>query len=137
MRGIVKVPWVMAPELEARLILEIMVFVLGVVAASLAALVVTPFGARRAARTAAARLEATLPISRSEISADKDRLRARFAASNRRLEVAIGRLNEKLAARMVEANQQREEMARLAAREVDLSAVHANLERRQIGRAHV
>jgi len=112
------------------LILEIMVFVLGAVAASLIALLVTPFVARRTARAAAARLEASLPVSRSEINAEKDRLRARFAAANRRLELAISRLNEKLAARMVEANRQREEIARLVSREGELAGAHANLERR-------
>src|SRR6476646_4269887 len=107
-----------------------MVFVLGAVAASLIALLVTPFVARRTARAAAARLEASLPVSRSEINAEKDRLRARFAAANRRLELAISRLNEKLAARMVEANRQREEIARLVSREGELAGAHANLERR-------
>jgi chromosome segregation ATPase len=116
--------------LEARLILEIMVFVLGAVAAGLVALMVTPAVGRQAARRAQARLIAALPANRSEVEAEKDQLRARFAMNQRRLESAIGRLNEKLAARMVEANQQREQMASLARREAELSTLRSDLERR-------
>ena len=107
-----------------------MFFVLGLVAAGLAALLTTPPIARRAARRARRELEAALPTSRSEVAAEKDQLRARHAITSRRLEQAVGRLNENLAARMVEASRQREEIAALSRRERELSASLAATERR-------
>jgi hypothetical protein len=112
------------------LILEIMVFVLGAAAAGLLALIVTPAVARAAARRTRTRLEASLPANRAEVAAEKDLLRARHALAQRRLELSIGRLNEKLAARMVEANRQREEISTLTQREAELSAIRGGLERR-------
>lgn len=107
-----------------------MFFVLGLAAAGLLALLVTPAVARRAAHRARREVEAALPASRSEVAAEKDQLRARHAVTNHRLEQAIGRLNETLAARMVEASRQREQIAGLAHREGELTASLAATERR-------
>lgn len=117
------------------MILEAMFFVLGVVAASLLALFVTPVVARRAARRTQERLLASLPSNLAEVAAEKDQLRARFAVRQRRLESAIGRLNEKIAARMVESGQQREQIAGLVTRQGELSASLAGLERQMAGAA--
>ena len=56
-----------------------MYFALGLLAAGLLALVVTPAIWRRAMRLARARIEAGVPLTRAEIDADKDQLRAGFA----------------------------------------------------------
>jgi chromosome segregation ATPase len=94
------------------------------------ALVVTPILARQAAKRARAQLQASLPANRAEIEAEKDQVRARYALANRRLEVAIARLNEKLANRMVEGSRQREELGMLGRRQVEQTATIAALERR-------
>ena len=57
-----------------------MYFGLGLLTASLIALVITPAVWRRAMRLARARIEAKVPMTLSEIVADKDQLRAGFAA---------------------------------------------------------
>jgi hypothetical protein len=112
------------------LILQVMFFVLGLASAGLIALLVTPVVARQAAKRARAQLQASLPANRAEIEAEKDQVRARYALANRRLEVAIARLNENLANRMVEGNRQREELGMLGRRQVEQTAALAALERR-------
>ncbi len=107
-----------------------MYFVLGLVAAGLLALLVTPAIARRSAKRARARLQASLPLNRSEIEAEKDQVRARYALANRRLESTIARLNEQLATRMVESSKNREEMGGLARRQIEQAAAIDGLERR-------
>ena len=62
-----------------------MFFALGVLVTGLLAVAVMPAIWRRALRLTRSRVEAGVPLSRAEINADKDKLRASFAASNRRL----------------------------------------------------
>jgi chromosome segregation ATPase len=90
-----------------------MYFVLGVLAAGLLALAVTPAIWRRAIRLTQARIESAVPLSLAEIQADKDQLRAEFAVSNRRLELSVGRLEERAAGHAVEVNRYRLDVARL------------------------
>src|SRR4051812_44646049 len=63
-----------------------MIFALGFVAASLIALLIVPAVNARAERLARRRLEALFPLSISELTAEKDHLRAEFAVMQRRLE---------------------------------------------------
>src|SRR3712207_5626772 len=63
-----------------------MIFALGFVAASLIALLIIPAINARAERLARRRLEALFPLSISELTAEKDHLRAEFAVMQRRLE---------------------------------------------------
>ncbi len=107
-----------------------MYFVLGLLAAGLVALLVTPVLWRRAERLAQRRVEAALPSTRAEINADKDQLRARFAVTNRRLEMAISRLNEKLAGRLIEVGEQKDEIGALNRRQAELTENVATLEKR-------
>ncbi|SHG76760.1 hypothetical protein SAMN02745157_4788 [Kaistia soli DSM 19436] len=81
---------------------------LGVLAAGLVALVLIPPFWRRAVRLNRRDIEMTLPMTRAEIAADKDQLRAGFAVSLRKLETTVERLETKLAAREVELGQKRE-----------------------------
>src|SRR5215216_2756463 len=63
-----------------------MIFALGFVAASLIALLIIPAINHRAERLARRRAEALFPMSISELTAEKDHLRAEFAVRQRRLE---------------------------------------------------
>ena len=60
------------------------------------------------------RIEASVPLSLNEIQADKDRMRAEFAMSTRRLEMSIKSFKEKAAAQIIEINKNRDELRRLA-----------------------
>lgn len=66
-----------------------MIFALGFLAASLLGLLVLPAVNARAARLARRRAEARLPLSPSEIAAERDFLRAQLAVRERRLERAV------------------------------------------------
>lgn len=63
-----------------------MIFGLGFLLASLCALTILPTVSARAGRLARRRIEATLPVSVSEVVAERDHLRAEFAVAQRRLE---------------------------------------------------
>jgi chromosome segregation ATPase len=64
----------------------IMIFALGFVAASLIALLIIPAINARAERLARRRAEALFPMSISELTAEKDHLRAEFAVLQRKIE---------------------------------------------------
>ena len=96
------------------LIQAAMAFALGVLLAGLVVLLVTPAIWRRAMRLAKNRIEASVPLSRAEIEADKDQLRAGFAVANRRLEMETGRLRERLAEESIAYSRRADEAATLA-----------------------
>ncbi|WP_342166004.1 hypothetical protein [Methylobacterium sp. SD21] len=66
-----------------------MIFALGFLVASLLALLMLPAVNARAAHLARRKAEARLPLSPSEIAAERDFLRAQFAIRERRLERAV------------------------------------------------
>ncbi|MCJ2034714.1 hypothetical protein [Methylobacterium sp. J-068] len=70
-----------------------MIFALGFLAASLFALLLLPAVNARAARLSQRRIEARLPLSISEVAAEKDYLRAQFAVAQRRLERKVEAVN--------------------------------------------
>ncbi len=74
------------------MIQSILFFALGFLCAGFLALMVAPAVWRRAVRLTRRRIEASVPLSLGEIQADKDRIRAEFAMSIRRLEMASGTL---------------------------------------------
>ena len=81
--------------MECRPLIEaVMYFVLGLLAASLLALALTPAVWRRAHRLAKARVESSLPMSLGEVQAEKDQLRASYAISARRLELQLAEAKE-------------------------------------------
>src|SRR3990172_13385194 len=97
---------------------------LGFLLASLLALMVAPAFWRRAVRLTKRRVETTMPMSASDIQADKDQLRAEFAIELRRVEVALEKAKDKAARELVEANKRRvhitvlnEELAAVRARQ--------------------
>jgi hypothetical protein len=131
----------------ARVIESVMIFVLGFLAASLCGLLLLPAVNARAARLSRRRIESRLPLSLSEVAAEKDYLRAQFAVTQRRLErrveavtahrhadlAAIGArtLEAAALARTVEDRDAtlREREAAMSATRATLSAVERDLER--------
>lgn len=63
-----------------------MIFILGFLVAGLLTLLFLPSYGRRATRLAQRRLEMVMPLSMEEIVAERDQLRAEFAAEHRRVE---------------------------------------------------
>jgi hypothetical protein len=86
---------------------------LGFLLASLLALMVAPAFWRRAIRLTKRRIEMTMPMSASDIQADKDQLRAEFAIELRRVEVALEKAKDKAARELVEANKRRVEISEI------------------------
>ena len=86
---------------------------LGFLLASLLALMVAPAFWRRAVRLTRRRVEMTMPMSASDIQADKDQLRAEFAIELRRVEVALEKAKDKAARELVEANKRRVEISEI------------------------
>lgn len=96
------------------MIQSILFFSLGFLSAGFLALMIAPAIWRRAVALTRKRIEASVPLSLSEIQADKDRMRAEFAMSTRRLEMSIKQSREKIAAQVVEINRNREELKQVA-----------------------
>ncbi|MBA1158583.1 hypothetical protein [Microvirga mediterraneensis] len=94
-----------------------MIFALGFVAASLIALLIIPAVNARAERLARRRAEALFPMSISELTAEKDHLRAEFAVLQRRLE---RKAEEALATK-------HESMEELGRRAIRIEALEATL----------
>src|SRR5215218_5159369 len=96
-----------------------MIFALGFLTAALFALVILPALNARAERLARRRIEAQFPMSITELTAEKDHLRAEFAVVQRRLE-------RKAEEALAEKHQSMEELGRRAVRvqtlETELSA---------------
>jgi chromosome segregation ATPase len=97
-----------------------LLFMLGFCSAGLIALLIAPTLWARAVRLTTRRLERTLPMSLSEIEADKDFLRADHAVAIRRLEARLAEAQERAADHLVENSrlqltvaQLRQELARL------------------------
>ncbi len=96
------------------MIQSILFFSLGFLCAGFLALMVAPAIWRRAVVLTRRRIEASVPLSLNEIQADKDRMRAEFAMSTRRLEMSIKSFKEKAATQVIEINKNRDELRRLA-----------------------
>ena len=110
------------------MIQSILFFSLGFLCAGFLALMVAPAIWRRAVVLTRKRIEASVPLSLTEIQADKDRMRAEFAMSTRRLEMSIKQFREKASAQVVEINRSREELKRLSADRADKNQSITELE---------
>ena len=82
----------------------VMLAVLGFLAAALLALSITPLYRRRVARLTTEALKRSMPLTETEIRADKDRLRAEFAIRIHKLETKVEEAAEASARQMVELN---------------------------------
>jgi chromosome segregation ATPase len=81
---------------------SIMYFGIGFLVAALFGLLFIPAVHNRAVRLTMRRLEASTPLSITEIRADKDQLRAEFAVSSRRLELKIEKLKAQTTSQLAE-----------------------------------
>jgi len=97
------------------LIESIMYFAGGFLVACLLALALISSVHHRAVRLTQRRLADSIPVSLSEIQADRDKLRARFAISTRRLEVSVEKLEAKVTSQLGEIARKSEAIARLKA----------------------
>jgi hypothetical protein len=82
----------------------VMLAALGFLTAALLALFVSPLYRRRVARLTTDKLKRSMPLTESEIRADKDRLRAEFAIRIHKLETKVEEAAEASARQMVELN---------------------------------
>lgn len=104
------------------MIQSILFFVLGFLCAGFLALLVMPAFWRRAQALTRKRIEAATPLSLAEFQAEKDRMRAEFAMTARRLEMSAKSQREKATAQMIEIERDRQEKKRLAAEISDRDA---------------
>lgn len=84
-------------------------FILGFLSAVFLALLVAPAIWRRAVVLTRQRVENSLPLTMTEIQADKDRLRSEHAVATRQLEMTIKSQHDKIAAFMIAEGHKREE----------------------------
>ena len=98
---------------------SILFFALGFLCAGFLALMVAPAIWRRAVALTRKRVEATVPMTLAEIQADKDRVRAEYAMSTRRLEINVKTLREKAAEQLVEIGRGQEALKGLAVERKD------------------
>ena len=107
-----------------------MYFVLGLLAAGLLALALTPAVWRRAHRLAKARVESSLPMSLGEVQAEKDQLRASYALSARRLELQVADLKETSSAQSIAASRYKADIAALTLDQAEKTEAIVRLEGR-------
>ncbi|MBZ0215045.1 MAG: hypothetical protein K8F25_00700, partial [Fimbriimonadaceae bacterium] len=79
---------------------------LGFFAATLLALMLAPILWRRAVRLTTRRIQGTIPLSMSDIQADKDQLRAEFAMSTRKLEMNVEELKQRTSSQVMDISKQ-------------------------------
>jgi hypothetical protein len=107
---------------------SIMFFGGGFLVAGLLALVLISFVHRRAVRLTQRRLEDAIPVSLAEIQADKDKLRAEFAMSARRLQMSVEQLKAKATNQLGDIARKTEAIAKLKAELAEKTAVTDELE---------
>lgn len=112
------------------MIQSILLFSLGFLTAASLALMVAPAIWRRAVLLTRKRIEASVPLTMNEIQADKDRMRAEFAMSTRRLEMSIKSFRDKASSQIIEINRNRDEMKRLASEREEKNRAISELEAR-------
>jgi chromosome segregation ATPase len=94
---------------------SIMFFAGGFLVAGLLALALISSVHHRAVRLTQRRLQDAMPVSLTEIQADRDKLRAKFAMSARRLEMTVEQLEAKVTNQRGEIARKSEAIARLKA----------------------
>lgn len=102
-----------------------MYFTLGVLIATLVALLVLPAVWHRAVRLTTKRVEAAVPISIFEVQADKDQQRAFFALNQRRLELQGDAMRDTIVAHAATIETQRQKVFELEGALKELQDRHA------------
>ena len=106
----------------------IMYFGAGFLVAGVLALVLISFVHHRAVRLTLRRVEDAVPVSLAEIQADKDKLRAQFAMSARRLETTVEQLKAKATNQLGELARKSEAIAKLKAQLAEKTAAADELD---------
>ena len=114
----------------------IMYIGIGFLVAGLLVIGVIPLVHARAVRLTLRRLEALTPISKAEIQADKDQLRAEFALMVSRLDLNIKRLKAKTASQTAEIGRKSEAIGRLKFELSEKTAALLALEAKENRSAH-
>lgn len=83
---------------------------IGFLAAALLAIAIVPLIHQRAVRLTMREVESRLPLSMAEVQAEKDALRADFAMTTRRLELANERLRNHIAQLMVRVSRRDDQL---------------------------
>jgi chromosome segregation ATPase len=104
-------------------------FALGFLCAGFLAVLIAPAVWRRAVALTRKRIEASVPLTLSEIQADKDHLRAEFAMAARKLEMTVKTFREKSAEQLVEIGRTREAMKALEGERAERDEALAELGR--------
>jgi chromosome segregation ATPase len=110
------------------LVQSVLFFVLGFLCAVFLVSLIAPAVWRRAVVLTRRRLEASLPLTPAEIQADKDRVRAEYAMTTRRLEITVKNLQEKVAEQLVEIGRGREALKGLAVERKDKNQALSDLQ---------
>lgn len=110
------------------MIQSILFFLLGFLCAGFLALMVAPVIWRRAVNLTRKRVESSIPLTLSEIQAEKDALRAEFAMSIRRLEQKLQVTAEKASRQAVEIGRRQEDSKALTAQRDAAREKSASLE---------
>ncbi|MBZ9818543.1 hypothetical protein [Mesorhizobium sp. CA4] len=107
---------------------SVLFFLLGFLCAVFLVSLVAPAVWRRAVVLTRRRIEASLPLTQAEIQADKDRVRAEYAVTTRRLEITVRNLQEKVAEQLVEIGRGREALKGLAVEQKDKNQALSDLQ---------
>ncbi|RWM12196.1 hypothetical protein [Mesorhizobium sp.] len=107
---------------------SVLFFALGFLCAVFLVSLIAPAVWRRAVVLTRRRLEASMPLTPAEILAEKDRVRAEFAMTTRRLEMNIKSLKEKAAEQLVEIGRGREALKGLAVETKDKNQALSDLQ---------
>ncbi|WP_027165050.1 hypothetical protein [Mesorhizobium sp. WSM3224] len=107
---------------------SVLFFVLGFLCAVFLVSLIAPAVWRRAVVLTRRRLEASLPLTSAEILADKDRVRAEYAMTTRRLEITVKNLQEKVAEQLVEIGRGHEALKGLAVEKKDKNQALSDLQ---------
>ncbi|RWM18967.1 MAG: hypothetical protein EOR72_02845 [Mesorhizobium sp.] len=107
---------------------SVLFFALGFLCAVFLVSLIAPAVWRRAVVLTRRRLEASLPLTQAEIQADKDRVRAEYAMTTRRLEITVKNLQEKVAEQLVEIARGHEALKGLAAEKKDKNQALSDLQ---------
>jgi chromosome segregation ATPase len=109
---------------------SIMYFAIGFLVASLLALGLISSVHHRAIRLTQRRLADSIPVSLTEIQADRDKLRARFAMQTRRLEVTVEQLEAKVTNQLSDIARKSEAIGKLKAQLAEKNAAADHLRAR-------
>ncbi len=113
------------------MIQSVLIFSLGFLCSAFLALMIAPAIWRRAVVLTRKRIEASVPLSLNEIQADKDRMRAEFAMSTRRLEMSVKSFKEKATGQIVDITRARDELQHLAEERDESNRAASDLESKE------